>query len=41
MLKVLISDSMSKVAQKVFEKNKILVDVKNRFIRRRDYQNYF
>jgi len=28
MLKVLISDSMSKVAQKVFEKNKILVDVK-------------
>jgi len=28
MPKVLISDSMSKVAQKIFEKNKILVDVK-------------
>mgnify|MGYP002526875065 CR=1 FL=1 len=28
MPKVLISDSMSKVAQKIFEKNKISVDVK-------------
>ena len=28
MLKVLISDSMSNVAQKIFEKNKISVDVK-------------
>ena len=28
MFKVLISDSMSKVAQQIFEKNKILVDVK-------------
>ena len=28
MHKVLISDSMSKVAQKIFEKNKISVDVK-------------
>ena len=28
MFKVLISDSMSKVAQQIFEKNKISVDVK-------------
>ena len=28
MPKVLISDVMSKIAQKIFEKNKILVDVK-------------
>ena len=28
MPKVIISDSMSKVAQKIFEKNKISVDVK-------------
>ena len=28
MFKVLISDSMSKVAQQIFEKNKILVDAK-------------
>ena len=28
MPKVLISDSMSKVVQKIFEKNKISVDVK-------------
>ena len=35
MPKVLISDSMSSVAQKIFEKNKIAVDVKTGFQRMR------
>ena len=37
MPKVLISDSMSNVAQKIFEKNNISVDVKTGLVRGRNY----